>query len=576
MSNLSSAKYNYDFVVATTQRSINATMLIFLSSRSEPEVTVCYVANPKGEPQAIDYQTLINTTGAPDPFTIEDGANVQGDDRVKRLLSARFMMAFRAKLGIPPMDDLTKVPDVVVLGQDTSAVQFNMLCSEFEVVRLDPGSGYGPPSWVHQAQPTNNPWIFSSKVDLRLSLVSPTKFKTLPKNVQDQIANLGPNAFSIQQLLFDLSNATLSTVPTITGVTPGTTTYLILEQYFIGAYFTQMQKDGQPLLGCSVVHHPSQAPASLTLTSMNMEISPYVDTNGQAMPYPNSDQQDAATLSYLCATDGNVLPPAVPFSWNWVDTSQMSDHDGVLSINRNTFANWIYHEVINDASRCCLLPQVRCWQDGLTTWYSGTVAPNQVPTVTRPSNGNNVLQLSYSQSGSDQAGAGGALGSITMRSSYSLSISFSGNTIVATQSLLVYVKITEAFIHDDGNIVDKSITDTYTIGIDANGRLTSSQPVTTNTDNSIAITEGSFANFFTNMNEIAGNIKNSVDNFVATSFADLPISTIQDFVFPGGQTFTFKEIGFSPNQDLVSEISYVDPAIPPVTVPATTLPGSAG
>jgi len=41
---LSSPRYGYDFVVATTQTSINATIKEFLSKGTEPEVLVCYVA----------------------------------------------------------------------------------------------------------------------------------------------------------------------------------------------------------------------------------------------------------------------------------------------------------------------------------------------------------------------------------------------------------------------------------------------------------------------------------------------------------------------------------------------------
>ena len=41
--NLACSKYGYDFVVATTQASINSTMLNFLASRQEPTVNVCFV-----------------------------------------------------------------------------------------------------------------------------------------------------------------------------------------------------------------------------------------------------------------------------------------------------------------------------------------------------------------------------------------------------------------------------------------------------------------------------------------------------------------------------------------------------
>jgi hypothetical protein len=43
-----------------------------------------------------------------------------------------------------------------------------------------------------------------------------------------------------------------------------------------------------------------------------------------------------------------------------------------------------------------------------------------------------------------------------------------------------------------------------------------------------------------------------------TSLQDIPTSTVQNFVFPGGATFTFADVSFSDNQDLVSHIVYAD------------------
>jgi hypothetical protein len=34
---------------------------------------------------------------------------------------------------------------------------------------------------------------------------------------------------------------------------------------------------------------------------------------------------------------------------------------------------------------------------------------------------------------------------------------------------------------------------------------------------------------------------------------------LQNYIFPGGKTFSFKEAGFSEFQDLVASITYADP-----------------
>jgi len=56
--------------------------------------------------------------------------------------------------------------------------------------------------------------------------------------------NVGSQAFSGQQLLLDLTNAALVTISTISGITPGTDLYLVLQISFLSAYFAQMQKGG--------------------------------------------------------------------------------------------------------------------------------------------------------------------------------------------------------------------------------------------------------------------------------------------------------------------------------------------
>lgn len=570
-SNISSARYGYDFVVATTQASINATMMNFLSTRKEPIVAICYIADATGKPVPIDYAELKQRAQDSDPFAVPKGADPTTNADIRNLLGARFMMGFRARLGLPRVAIPSQLPDIVTLGSDTSAVLFNMLCSEFTVAELDPGSGYSPAAWISQSQPPEAPWVFTSKVDLRLSTVNGSAYSTLPPDVQEKIKNMSGSAFSVQQLLFDLTNASLMTVPTISGITPGSALYMLLQQYFLGGYFVQMQKESQPLLGCSIVAH--SAPVStLLLTNFNFEVSPYVDPSGQPFPKPTTAQQQLATLNYLCAADGNALPPAVAFNWNWVDASQLNDHDGTIAINRNTFANYFRNQLAPFASRNCILPSVRVWLSGFldsTVNYSWKLTGGQTPVVTTPPTGKTVLRFDYHSNSEDEAGLNGDMGSLNIQDTYSLTVDFVGNTIVITQHQVVYVYVRSLATSGSGNLVDKQIVDTYTIGIDDKGKLVASlksEP----TDHSDSPSVNDALNFFTDFNQISGDIRNSVQAFAGSQLQDMPISTIQDYVFPGGKTFIFKRVGFSDYQDLVSFISYADPTVP-ATVP-TKLP----
>ncbi len=74
-SNISSAKYGYDYVVAVTQASVNATMMEYLAGMPEPEVEVCFVAEINAttgrvEPQEIAFADLLALTDNVDPFTV--------------------------------------------------------------------------------------------------------------------------------------------------------------------------------------------------------------------------------------------------------------------------------------------------------------------------------------------------------------------------------------------------------------------------------------------------------------------------------------------------------------------------
>src|SRR5215212_10864212 len=100
-SNLSASQYGYGLVVATTQGSLNATMKEFLSTGTEPEVVICYVADEKGDPTQISYESLKQQANGSDPFTIPDDADPTTNPDIANLFKARFMVGIKAKIGLP-------------------------------------------------------------------------------------------------------------------------------------------------------------------------------------------------------------------------------------------------------------------------------------------------------------------------------------------------------------------------------------------------------------------------------------------------------------------------------------------
>lgn len=559
---LSSPRYGYDFVVATTQASINATIKEFLSKGSEPEVLVCYIADSNGNPTPIDHATLVSNAHGSDPFKVPANADPATNQDLKNLYAARYMAGFKAKIGIPPGYAPLQVPDFVTLGTDTSAVTYNLMCSEFLVTQYTPGSGYSPAQWLSTSQPNGKAWMFTSKVDLRLESGA---FDSLPKDVQNQIKNMGANAFSVQQLLFDLDNAGLESVPTISGVDPASNVGLVLQRDFLGKYFAAVKAAGSPVLGC-VIKKVAPDPSTLELTNFNFETLPLLQS-GSNRPYshPTPQQSNAATLAYLCAASHDPLPPPVAFDWNWVELNEETVFDGVIAINRNTFAHYFKQQcsLTQYVASNCYTPWVRVWLSGIfdqNRHYDWKLTGNQSPTITSPPTGPVVLKYSYSsREAEDDAGLDGDMGEMKLSSSFDMAISFSKNTIVIQQQLIIWTYIRSLQTSTSGRVVDRTITDTYTLTVDENGRLATVR--TSNLkDDSQSLGTNDFLNFFTNLNEWSDDVVKWGRGLKETTLKDIPVGIVQDFVFPGGKTFVFKDGHFSDNQDLVAHISYVDPS----------------
>jgi hypothetical protein len=556
-SNLSSPQYGYDFVVATTQAGINATMVTYMQGLNAPVITLCYIQDEKDNPQAIDYHTLINNAKGTDPFNVPDNADLKSQ-AIQNLAAASFMYGFRAQIGLPPgYAPLTPggpaLPNIVVLGADTASVVYHLLCSEFIVVEAIYGPG-GIRSWLNKTQPTGNAWIFTSQVDLRLTQTS--DYGNLPPAVQKQIKNLGGAAFSVKQLLFDLNNAKLQTIPTISGVDPKSALCACLQEMFLGVYFTTIQKSGQPVLGYSITQ--SQAPPStLTLTDLNVEVNPFMDAKGQPVSNPTIQQQDLATLCYLCAANGAHLPGSTPFSWNWIDPSEPSQYEGVISINRNTFAKYLERQLYPYISSNCYQAHCHVWLTdlGCKCHWQGTLSSGQTPTITYPPTGATVLQFSYGSGSSDQAGLHGDMGQMSLNTSLNVDVRFSGNQIVIVQHLVLYLRVQHYQSSESGNIFDKTITDTFTLSVDQNGRLTS-LCATATVDNSVSLKTNWFINLFTSLNSLLQGFENWGQQFVSAHFTDIPLNLAQAFIFPGGKSLLFKSVVFSNNQDLASHITY--------------------
>src|SRR5262245_11540929 len=113
-SNLSDAHYGYDFVVATSQDSINATMKEYLYNSTFPTVQMYWNQDDQGQPVSISRDDLLKQTNGTDPLTVSNWS--QGDPMtpdIENINNSNFYFAFEAAIGIPADIAPQNIPDII-------------------------------------------------------------------------------------------------------------------------------------------------------------------------------------------------------------------------------------------------------------------------------------------------------------------------------------------------------------------------------------------------------------------------------------------------------------------------------
>jgi hypothetical protein len=554
---LSAPKFGYDIAVGVTQASVNATMKQYLDGLPIQEAVICFVADEDGNPKQIEYDQLKKNANGADPFSIPDKENPKANKDIKKLMDARFITGFKARIGLPPGVAPDKIPDVVTLDSDTSFVTFTLMCAEFMAVQLVL-DGYGPAKWVNVSQDPQSPVRFTSKVDLRQIQADSDKLPPAVKKQREEFIKAG-YGFTIQQLFMDLDTAFGSTTPDIAGIDPGSWLYTCLDRYFVRMYLKTLKANPVPVLGYTFKYDSNVEvlASTLPITNTTMAVSPYVDAAGDRIPAPTPIQRELSTLNYQCTVNNKKTIQPISFNWNWAEINEISDFDGVMAINRNTFANYLHDQLVNHVKTNCYDAMVRVWLEGVGCYYSWGLKGNRDPKVTFTQTGPNVLNFSYSSEGYDTAGSVITVGKMCMRPNFDVTVTFLNNAITIKQRLVIWLEIGCLGQSANGNVIDRTITDTYELTIE-NNRLIAKQKTTTE-DRPTMGSVGVFFNFFTGVDSLTNNVAGWLQNVTQTKLTSLPLSVVQDFIFPGGNAFAFKKVMFSDNQDLISHITYLAP-----------------
>ncbi|KAF7183837.1 hypothetical protein CNMCM7691_004259 [Aspergillus felis] len=572
-SHLSAQQYGYDAVVSTTQESINAVMKRYLATNKQPEVCCCFVDKDGAETQ-VSLDEVLSKSNNTNPFEIPDKTDLN-DERIKKLDDARFIRGWRARLGIPPMSDRSKLPNLVDIGFSNEAVNFYMPCAEFQVVSYIAGTRFGGKAyWLNVSQQKDKPWIFRSRVDIARQTVDPKKNPDkVPTDVRNALEVLEKKApmteFKIEQLLLDLENAGLMDEGgQLEGIRNPSPEYTMLKETFLGSYFDQMRTNGEPLLSCTI-NGPAQdkpvAESTLHITDFRYNLSPYLGPDGEPVGDPTPNQKMVATLNYLCAANGNHLPPRNPFTWNWVDVSELDKYHGTIAVRRDCLAEYLSSKLASQVLPNCIKPTFKFWRESVfrdwkASWDFSKTAADVKPTIL--AEGEKVLRIEWSSpKHTDEAKGLGILWA-TVQAQYTLDVEFKGNSnsILLTHHFVFKLEAKRGFSWGKADIVDHSRTDTYEIAVNDRGKLEAKCAPGPLIDAS--------KDFETNLPDLVfsgqstvGWVREQLSGKVrmeAFEPKQIPLSFVQDYVFPGGKSFTFKDVVFSKYQDLVSHLTYLD------------------
>ncbi len=564
---LSSQKYGYDFVVATTQVSINAGIKEYLRKSNQPDTNIYFLADEYGNPAKQVTLDGLKALGCVDPFTIPAGTDYN-DPRITKLTQNMFVAAIKLQLGLPPGILPKDLPPVVELGSSANNVTYNTLMSKFSIIQNSPPSGFGMNgAWEIWSQPEGESWHFTTHVDLTYkdldkSLNTPY-FNNHPderRRLLEALRPLNTMAFSLQQLVVELNSAILATVPIIKGIPAGSKAMGILTRSFINIYTKAAKAHGEPIVSVhAVVNKPDKS--SLQLTAVERQIGLFLGADGVAVPHPTPNQIKATTLQYLCAVNDHSLPGPAGFNWNWVAPTNLENQSGTVAINRNTLAMFFAEKLLPSAIKSCLKTTSSVDAKALSVEYSGYFTSGGTPTIKLNPSGADVVSLNYSSRSSGDDKWGLTYGELSLSTAYSCVVNFSGDQIRLTQRLWVksYVQFDET--GETTRFFDKTKVETYTISVDQHGELVLSAPVTAPVvDNSQQPDRSWLVNLFTGVSNVTSSFESQVKDYLNAHITELPATNMNNFIFPGGRVFAFKDAIFSDHQDLLAAVTYLSPS----------------
>jgi hypothetical protein len=524
---------DYDTVVAVTQNSINETLAVYLNGLQK-QVGLYYNVDEQGnfvpaqDPSSADYIF----TGTLD-YTLDANGN--------------------------PVDMVMLYTDK---GVQTLAYNITFSNAEFKSTV--------PPKFDVSQQAGGNPWVISFLVDLKNAEVT---LSELPAATQAAVKNatkdLPADMFSIQQLYLDLNNSVFDSFQNITGMNTFAGTILT---GIMQSYLASLQKSGGIIFGYSIKLTPSNVPPpTFAPTALDFCVTPYTDNSG------NHSNPGLDTLNYLIMTNNNALPPQPPsaFGFNWVDDPTIQ---GTMAVRHGLYINFLIGQLNGMLQTISPVPYVKA--DANKTCENQTMqlnagSPAKFTLVSPPQNGV-IATYSYNPapaSDTDNVFGGGQSVSLTYSSSCSVSangplISISGASVVSADSTansmgsVDEVKMpatTFSWSVDLRLQMDPNQNGELGYGIE-NPNFNSAPTVAPNDESAWQkfLDAGCYTEFASDPGGIRETISTNILGQIQQALAN-SIKTANNFVFPGGATFLFKNPGLTNTDDLAANITYMTP-----------------
>jgi len=546
---LAQPKYGYDTVVGVTQKALNSAIEYYYShGKGFTPVSFYFIKDASGNPLPIDQHTLLaNYTSGIDPLS--KSALSPADQ--KTLSTSSFYFGFTFTIGNPK--DYAAV-NYLTLKPGSNSVRYYLLCFELQVAFLNPDNK----TWVGFQQSLVKEFNIYADINLKNVLDN----SNLPSQVQAAVDTLGGTGLNIQQLIFDLDSAVIDPSSTLKQLDNTCSVFKPLMQEFAKAYFSTYTAQS----GALNYAITTQNNASLVPTQMDWYVGGFVDGNGDVYSNPTMDQQNLATLNYLFASNGDPLPAGAQLNWNWLDdngsshnpnidtNSDVNKYDGVISINRDALAKYFQSQLNSYVSSNCLRPNVYLWNSKTDTFSLGmygakAAAPQAfMPYQSGSSSGEEDVLLFYNHTDTSSAsGTANASDTASVDVAFTLKLIVKDQMLSIVQTCQMHIKELVANVPYETWPVIMELSDSFSINIDDHGVISFQ-----------LIPELSFSTNNPNIHPIHETLdyNKAYQEIGPKNIQQVPVTMPAQFVFPGGNAFTFQDVQFSATSDLVCYFTY--------------------